>query len=66
MIVLVVHDYSTITHVKYALFWPHFRLFSTFIMLELRQSFSSIYNILCRFALNASFLLEIVLVTGGL
>ena len=28
------HDYSTIMQVKYALFWPQFRFFSTVIMLE--------------------------------
>ena len=32
------HDYSTIMRVKYALFWPHFRLFSAVTMLELCQS----------------------------
>ena len=41
---VLLHDYSTITRVKYALFWPHFRLFSTVIMLELCLSFSSIYD----------------------
>ena len=34
-------------------------------MLELCQSISSIYYILCHFAFCTSFLLEIVLVTGG-
>ena len=33
-------------------------------MLELCQSVSSIYNIRCRFALDTSFLLEIVIMTG--
>ena len=34
-VTIVFHDYSTITRVKYVLLWPHFRLFSTVIMLEL-------------------------------
>ena len=62
--IIVFHDYSTITRFKYALFWPrHFRPFSTVNMLELCQSFKS--HLLCRFALNSSLLFEIVLLTGG-
>ena len=38
-VIIEFHDYSTIiTRVKYALFWPHFRLFfATVIMLVLCQ-----------------------------
>ena len=36
--IIVFDDYSIITRVKYALFWPHFRLFATVITLELCQS----------------------------
>ena len=44
-VIIVLHDYSTIARVKHALDWPHFRLFSTVIMLELCQAFTSIYYV---------------------
>ena len=31
-VIIVIHDHSTTTRVKYALFWPHFRLFSTVVV----------------------------------
>ena len=62
-VIVAFHDYSTITRVKYALFWPHFRLFSMVIMLELCQSFSSMYYVACRW--TPHFCLKLCLQPGG-
>ena len=58
----VFHEHLTIMRIKYALFWPDFRPFSTVILLELCQS---LFRLLGRFSLNTSFLFETVLITGG-
>ena len=62
---MLFNDYSTIiTRVNYALFWPHFRLFSTFIVLVLCKCW---FYLLCRFAWNTPFFVfGIVFITGGL
>ena len=61
-VILVFHDYSTITRVKYALFWPHSRLFFAVVMHELCQSK---FHLFCRFALNTLFWFARVVITGG-
>ena len=63
--IIAFHNCSTIARIKCALFLPHFVFFSTDSLIELCQSFSSIFNILCRFALNTSFFIQNMLTTRG-
>ena len=65
--VIVFHDCSTIfTRVKHALFWPHFRLFPTVVMLVLCPVPVLVLFIMsfC-FEYPIFFVLGIVFITGG-